>query len=399
MTKLPKPAWGWIDRLPSGRIRLRGPIEGERTTVGTFDTVEEALGAALEMARTLAGAPRGLTIGGWLERWLERRELAGKHRSIDDMRGLVTRYVDDTALAARLVRDTKPKHVAQWLDSLSGRQLARSTLRNALGVLSVSLRDAVMAGHLHANPCAGVVLPRAEARTEDEWTFLSTAEITALLTHAELDATARRVFTIAIYTGLRQGELLGLRWEDVDLDAALAVVRYGNSKGGPTKSGKPRTIPLFAPARAALLELRELGGVRRVAGHVFTWTPRGEPPRPYAAGYDAAWAGTWDSRHGKRRFRKGWRERCGVRASVRFHDLRHTFASHLVMGTWGRTWRLEEVQVVLGHTAIATTQRYAHLAPEGMARVQAEAERMWSEPSSDSVTASVTPIGGRRKNE
>jgi integrase len=298
----------------------------------------------------------------------------------------------------------KPKHVAQWVDSMADRQLARSTVRNAFGVLSVAMRDAVMAGHLHANPCAGVVLPRTETRTEDEWTFLSATEVAALLGHRVLDASFRRIYTIAIYTGLRQGELWGLRWEDVRLDEARLVVRYGNANGGPTKSGKPRTVPLFAPARAALLELRELGGVRRVGGHVFTWTPKGEPPRPFADGYDGSWAGSWHRRRGgprdgERVFRDGWRERCGVRSEVRFHDFRHTCASHLIMGTWGRAWRCEEVQVLLGHTSISTTQRYAHLAPEGMDRTIAEAEQMWRELAPQSVTASVTPFRGRQKDE
>lgn len=74
---------------------------------------------------------------------------------------------------------------------------------------------------------------------------------------------------------------------------------------------------------------------------------------------------------------------------MRFHDFRHTFASHLVMGTWGRAWRVEEVQVLLGHTSITTTQRYAHLAPEGLARSVSEAEARWFD-----VTTGVTGSSG-----
>lgn len=77
------------------------------------------------------------------------------------------------------------------------------------------------------------------------------------------------------------------------------------------------------------------------------------------------------------------------RRAVRFHDFRHTFASHLIMGTWGRAWRLEEVQILLGHTSITTTQRYAHLAPEGLARSVSEAEARWFD-----VTTGVTGSSG-----
>jgi integrase len=425
--ELPKPAWGAIDRLPSGRIRLRGPIEGKRETVGTYAKVEEALGAALEMKRRLGGAPRGLTVSGWGRAWCERREkihLADprKHRSVYDTIGLWDRYLHDEPIGKKLLRELRTKHVAQWLDALAQRQtadgtpLGRSTLRNALGALTVALRDAVIAGHIDGNPSIGVVLPAREARTEDEWTFLSADEIRALLEHAALAADepgrrARLVFTLAIYTGVRQGELWGLRWEDIDLDAGQMIVRYGNGAGGPTKSGRPRTVPLLPPAREALRALQELEKTPKIGGHVFLGRKRGGPPAPYAKKYDGGWAGSWHRPRyadgkpvqvgpdGKRPkvWRDGWRELCGVRAAVTFHDLRHTFASHLIMGTWGRAWRLEEVQIVLGHTSITTTQRYAHLAPEGMRRTVLEAEQMWRDPTPTEVTSRVTPIRPNQK--
>jgi hypothetical protein len=57
---------------------------------------------------------------------------------------------------------------------------------------------------------------------------------------------------------------------------------------------------------------------------------------------------------------------------VRFHDLRHTCASHLVSGTWGRRWSLEEVQRVLGHGSRSTTERYAHLAEDALDHAAAQ---------------------------
>jgi integrase len=61
-----------------------------------------------------------------------------------------------------------------------------------------------------------------------------------------------------------------------------------------------------------------------------------------------------------------------VKRHVRFHDLRHTCASHLVSGSWGRAWTLEEVAKHLGHSSSAVTRRYAHLCPEGLARAVRE---------------------------
>ena len=423
--KLPKPAWGSIDELPSGRIRLRGPVDGERTPVGTYATPEEACGAALEMKRRLDGTPRGMTVSQWGAKWLNAREKAGRHRGVDDTRGLWRRYIDGTRLGDRLLRELRTPHVAQWLFDLAQRSsrqgtgvLSHSTVSNTLTALSVCLRDAVIAGHATMNAAAGVVLPPKPARTEEEWTYLRSDELAALLAHPALEGRdgprVRRILTVAIYTGMREGELWGLRWPDVHLEEGdeHVIVRYGDSAGGPTKSGRIRRVPLFPPARAALRELRDEGGTTKIGGHVFV-SPRkrnGEIGHPHAEGYDAGWAGSW---HRPKKvggvvqpldaeglppkvWRDGWRERCGVRSEVTFHDLRHTCASHLIMGTWGRRWRIEEIQVLLGHTSITVTQRYAHLAPEGMAATVADAERMWREPPAPVVTSQVTPIGSAK---
>lgn len=69
-------------------------------------------------------------------------------------------------------------------------------------------------------------------------------------------------------------------------------------------------------------------------------------------GYDAGWARA--------------RRLAGITRRVRWHDLRHTCASHLVQGTWGRVWSLAEVRDVLGHSSIKQTERYAHLCPGGI---------------------------------
>ena len=63
---------------------------------------------------------------------------------------------------------------------------------------------------------------------------------------------------------------------------------------------------------------------------------------------------------------KVWREQLGVRTGVRWHDLRHTAASALVMGYWDAPWTLEQIRAFLGHKTILSTQRYAHLDPDAL---------------------------------
>lgn len=111
----------------------------------------------------------------------------------------------------------------------------------------------------------------------------------------------------------------------------------------------------------ALKAWREHKGVRKLKGLV--WPGKGG--KMAAHGHDAGWSRIRDD------------ETSGMRRDVRFHDLRHTCASHLVSGSWGRAWRLEEVCAVLGHKDLKTTQRYAHLSPESIMGAAEQAREQW----------------------
>lgn len=148
------------------------------------------------------------------------------------------------------------------------------------------------------------------------------------------------MFLVALRTGIRHGELIGLRWEDVDLVAGRNTVRQNSVDGhiGTPKSGKPREIPLGDEVRAALKAHRHLRGplvFYDMAGKMLT-TPTTRPM---------------------------WRacKRAGLR-QIGWHVLRHSFASHLVM----RGATMTAVQELLGHSSIAMTMRYANLAPEAI---------------------------------
>jgi len=105
-------------------------------------------------------------------------------------------------------------------------------------------------------------------------------------------------------------------------------------------------------------------------------------------------------------------KRAGIARRFRFHDLRHTCASALVSGMWGRRWSLEEVKEVLGHTDIAVTQRYAHLATDAIAlatkatnggatTTAADATRATEEraPPGDATHVSEAAVSPRSRSE
>jgi integrase len=207
------------------------------------------------------------------------------------------------------------------------RKLSAYTVANELGVLRHLLRLARRWGYLDAVP--EVVLPRAP---KGRLRFLDQDEIGRLL-DACRQSRNRYLFAVvvlALHTGMRKGEVLGLEWERVDLSSArIRLVQ--------TKSGEPRGVPINRAVYEVLIALEPEPDRRR--GRVFP------------AGND----------------RRGSQVRTAfevalTRASItgfRFHDLRHTFASHLVM----RGASLKDVQEILGHADLRMTNRYAHLSP------------------------------------
>jgi integrase len=209
-----------------------------------------------------------------------------------------------------------------------------------------------------------VTTPATPARfmTEDELQrFLSAAD-----THQD-----GPVFGVAVMTGLRLGELRGLRWQDVDMDAGVLTVTnqlQDNAGGGwrlttPKTDSSARTLPLPAAAVAALkrqhrrqLEDRVLsGGKWQDTGFVFTAT-NGQPLQ-------------------RQRIYQSLRAvltSAGV-DGLRFHDLRHAFASYLIANGAD----LLTVRDLCGHRSIqVTANTYAHLFPNRKAEAMAVWDRL-----------------------
>jgi integrase len=172
---------------------------------------------------------------------------------------------------------------------------------------------------------------------EPEFDFLSFEEAERLIEGA--DGEWRTMIVIGLKTGLRQGELLALRWEDVDLVGGRIVVRRAVARGkiGTPKSGKSREVSIGKAAIGALQAHRHLRGelvFSDLDGKLLT-----------------TGACKWPL----------WRAcKRAVLRRIGWHVLRHTFASHLVM----RGAPLKAVQELLGHSTMEMTMRYAHLSPD-----------------------------------
>lgn len=383
--------FGFISRFNDRGVikwRLRATIDGVEKSLGLYDTIEAAQKESAALAKAHGVAPTELTILSWAKIACETRERIGK-RDVRETLGAINRYVKGDKLGSVGLRQIRPEQVREWIYRVAqrkiergkrkGRPISGNTVRNALRAVSAVLTDAVEAGKLTRNPALGIRPPKVPRDTE-EWTYLTASEIAYVLAHPAVadDARLLAIVTVAIYTGLREGELWGLRWEDVRFGDEPEIV-VCRSYGDPPKSGKPRRVPLLPAAERALRRWKDEQQCRARA-KAEKLVRRGRPiPLPSEAsrtlvfpttrgtmatdGYDAGWSKLADE--------------MGLRDTIVFHSLRHTFGSHLVMGTWGRPWRLEEVQRLMGHEDIKTTQRYADMAPEAIAGAAREARIRW----------------------
>lgn len=354
---------------------VRHFVDGKRATFGTYATLEEAERIERRIkAQVNATRSEGVTLAAFSVGWLDWRETVKMVRTSRHERSKWKTWVMSSWISEMPIRRIKTQHVLRWLTELqestawqtgtgikrkTERKLAVQTIRGIVKTLDLCFRYAVATGRADSNPVPDAYpFIKAETRVTEAWTYLEPDEIARVLdavapgknyhlTHEE-QVQRWAAYHIAIFCGLRAGEIWGLRWTDVrGLDSDRPELFVGRSFDKPTKSGKTRRVPLWGKALAAMQTLqREAPGI----GNALLFPSKAHTM--HVNGYDAQWATV-----------KRW---AGIDRKVRFHDLRHTCASHLVKGTWGRHWRLEEVRDYLGHGSISVTQRYAHLGPEGL---------------------------------
>jgi integrase len=160
------------------------------------------------------------------------------------------------------VSDLARADLAALVKSMTRQGLSPSTTRNALMPLRVIVREAMTAGQLAVSSFPGLVLPGRSAPRERIPTPDERAALLAALARAD-----RAVWTLALYAGLRAGELAGLRWSDVNLRAGLIrVERSWDPKSGtmvaPKSAKSRRSVPMLAPVREALRAHRLATGLR-----------------------------------------------------------------------------------------------------------------------------------------
>jgi integrase len=316
-----------------------------------------------------SGAVTGENLGAYLARWTEACRPRLRPSTHVEYARHVSQYWLAGGFAVNLARlplaRLQPVDVERRMNELVARGLSPSTAQHARSILRRALNDAMREGLLNRNVAALARPPRAPRR---EMRALSASEADRLL-RATADEPAGPLYALALATGCRLGELLGLSWDDVADDGRSLVVRRALAESGhtfdahggrhvawglaePKTSRSRRTIMLPSVGVEALRRQKARQATARLAVGT-AWQDRhnliftnnvGEPMNPETASSG---------------FRKT-ATRLGLQP-VRFHDLRHTAASLLLAAGVP----LKVVSESLGHSSIAiTADVYQHVTPD-----------------------------------
>lgn len=236
----------------------------------------------------------------------------------------------------KLINEIVRRDVERYVSKRRREGVKPATVNREMALLKHMFRKAIDWEYIEVNPASGMQQQRVEV---PEFNILEEGEMDQFI---EVATPHLRVFFImALNTGMRRSELFRLEWRDVDFKRKLLTVRK-------PKNYETRYIPMNAPVREALekhpkriLADKKPDGGRRVCPYLFS-NDDGSPFTIVDSGFAESLL------------------RAGITKHFRFHDMRHTFASHLVM----KGVDLWTVAKLMGHKDVKQTMRYAHLAPD-----------------------------------
>jgi integrase len=360
------PVWYAKYRLPDGRQvqKKLGPAwtDRGRPAAGYFTKrqAEAWLRQTLDEARrgVLPGVVRtGATFADAAAEWLRYIEHDRRRKpSTVAGYGIIVRSQLLSTLGAMPLESVTSAVIEDWLGSLTQ---AASSRTKALVLMHGIFERARKVWGLPGNPVADVEKPVLDRSGEIR--VFSPEEVWALVRAASSEWDAA-IYLTAAFTGLRMGELLALRWREVDFAGDAIRVRASYYAGHLTtpKSGKVRAVPMAPDVATALARLGDRDHWTGVDDLVFAGVT----------------GGYLDGSALRRRYKDAL-ARAGLRP-LRFHDLRHTFGTRMIAKA-----DIRRVQEWMGHADIQTTTRYLHYAPRSEdAQLVAEAFQTGSPPKS-----------------
>lgn len=244
----------------------------------------------------------------------------------------------------RLLSDISPFLIESYKKKRAG-EVKPATVNREIGLLKHVYNMGIKWGRVSTNPMRDVRLLHVKNVQERTLSQEEAAKLLGACTEY-----SRPIVLTALCTGMRRGEILGLKWEQVDMGQRVITILN-------PKEGKTRKIPINDTLWETLEQLKK----KATTEFVFVCVRTGKPAQKFTT----AWLNA---------LRRSGIPRC------RFHDLRHTFATYLV----ATGVDIITVQQLLGHASILTTQKYAHSAPESKRRAVAALESLLTIQEADS---------------
>jgi integrase len=362
-------------------------VDGKQISLGTHDTLTDAQADrhAFYKRRELEG--RAVPKDSGILTVAELGALCLANAPEWDVDRWRKRVLERAEFAQWPATDVGQEHVQVWIDQMAntpidygpqrGEKPSRGTLHSALSLLRRVYKWAKMPARKYVshNPCEGVTIgnstdakPRSRVRVLD---YLREDECQKLLDapRSKLPLEPRTKFLVLLFSGARPADVFRLTWDRIDWENES--IHFTSTKTSKRRNND-YTVHALPQLMAALREWHMHCG-RRTEGLVF----RNEDGEVFARGYDAGWANKRyrqpkvKERGGvvvERKLAKeitvmeGYRAKVGITRDVPLYALRHSCASHLLLGTvsWtgGRQWSREEVQAQLGHLDSAATEWY-----------------------------------------
>lgn len=335
------PYWSVVYRLGGRGSRQSSTSFPDEAQANKFCALVDVLGPerAMEVAGIGDTAQRVLsayTVAEWLDRYIG--SLTGVEvKTVAEYKRYAGRDIGPTLGPIPLGKLTR-EDVAGWINAMRDAGASGKTISNKHGFLSAALRQAVEDGHLAANPCAGVRLPRTE---QHETAFLDRDEFQLL--KAAFTDRYKPLVEFLVSSGCRFSEAVALKPSDVDRQAGtVRIVRSWKRAGSGYVLGPPKTRRSVRTINIPKSVLDQLDYSRE---WLFTGS-NGGPVRLYS------WrANVWYKTLAKAQAN-------GLAKKPRIHDLRHTCASWMIQAGVP----LPVIQAHLGHESIQTTVNlYGHL--------------------------------------
>lgn len=350
----------WEGRITKGY----DPKTGKPLTVSISgktkrEVTQKMQATAVELNEGTYVMPSKLTLAEWLDIWLKEYQGSKKPLTVSGYAQTINKHIKP-ALGKILLKNLSNLAIQKFFNALSSGSspLAPKTVKNIHGILHKALEQAIIIGELKTNPSTGCVMPKQHKK---EIKPLEPEEITRFIENLK-DESYRAFFLMAIFTGMRQGELLGLSWENVDFENGIISIKQQLQclKGKYfLQTPKHDKIRMIAPPKLVMDALLEEKKTQEQWKKLF----------------GSSWKNEWDlvftDHYGKNLVRRTIDKHFKkvLQASEigdhRFHDIRHTFAVSMLDA--GEDYKT--LQENLGHASAAfTLNQYAYVSKKMMLR-------------------------------